>query len=180
MLAKLLKATPHNPLVTKVLCDVTGSTAEGLQGIREKGRSYWEGYWPELQLLPSFVSKLNPCTCQKQSSLLLNTARALLHFGRPCLVQPNPAQYCTYYCEPLSLLICFQTGRPGRKPWRGSCVKPSRGRKRRETVKRWKEWKQSELVFGNAFYFCFTNFKKSLQKKDVAGNFLGVKHECML
>lgn len=65
-------------------------------------------------------SKLNPCTWRKQSSLLLNTAHTLLHSCRP--VQSNPVQYCTYHCGPLSPLICCQTGRPGRKPWRGSCV----------------------------------------------------------
>lgn len=36
-------------------------------------------------------------------------------------VEANPVTYCTYHCGPLSLLICCQTGRPGRKPLRDSC-----------------------------------------------------------
>lgn len=59
-------------------------------------------------------------TKRKQSLLLLNTAHMLLHSCRP--IQLNPVLYRTYHCGPLSPLICCQTGRPGRKPWRGSCV----------------------------------------------------------
>lgn len=57
---------------------------------------------------------------RKQSLLLLNTTHMLLHSCRP--IQLNPVLYCTYHCGPLSPLICCQTGRPGRRPWRGSCV----------------------------------------------------------
>lgn len=44
-------------------------------------------------------------------------------------IQANPVTYCTYHCGPLSLLICCQTGRPGRKPWRDSCSNHIEGKK---------------------------------------------------
>lgn len=69
---------------------------------------------------------------KKQSSLLLNTAHMLLHSCRP--IQLNPVLYRTYHCGPLSPLICCQTGRPGRKPWRGSCVNHVQGNKEEKEI----------------------------------------------
>lgn len=65
------------------------------------------------------------------------------------LPSPNPAEYSTYRCEPLSLLTGFQVGRPGRKLWRGSCVNHIQGKEKRQTVKRWK----IQAFRGPAFFF---------------------------
>lgn len=52
------------------------------------------------------------------------------HSRRP--IEAKPAQYCTYHCGPLNPLICCQTGRPGRKPWRGSCVNRIEGKREKQ------------------------------------------------
>lgn len=102
---------------------------------RKLQRSCWDDYWPILNLLPAFVSKLNPCTRRKQAHCYwtLHTNGCTLA-GR---FEPKPIWYCTYHCVALNPLICCQTGRPGRKPWKGSCVDHNQGQRETETRKSW-------------------------------------------
>lgn len=50
--------------------------------------------------------------------------------------------YCTYHCGPLRPLTCFRAGRPGRKPWRGSCSSPPAQEERGDRDREVKLWEQ--------------------------------------
>lgn len=53
----------------------------------------------------------------------------------------SPIQYCTYHCGPLSLLICCQIGRPGRRPWRDSCIHHIQRKEKRQ-----RQWRTETLL----------------------------------
>lgn len=52
---------------------VNQSASNMISHVEDVERCWWEVDWLILLLLPGSVSKLNPCTGRKQSSLLLNT-----------------------------------------------------------------------------------------------------------
>lgn len=81
--------------------------------------------------------------CRKQS---LQLHMAHKHSFRP--VEAEPVQYCTYHWGPLNPLICCQTGRPGRKPWRGSCVNRIQGKREKQKQDSWKTIRTYEISNG--------------------------------
>lgn len=107
------------------------------EAVQKLERHSWT-CWPSFQPQSMHVKKSKANSHSKLHTLWYTLCRP---------VQFNPVQYCTYHCGPLSPLICCQTGRPGRKPWRGSCVNHIKGkRKETEIWKEVKQWKQRGFI----------------------------------